>query len=112
MRLSVRLTNYQDHIAGLLAICEIDETAANSELDLAKAKYLAKTWAGPSESRVAVQKAEALMDPEVQEIQAAVEKSRAQRKLYNVLVETVSHRAAVISRELTRRTSGSTSRYS
>jgi hypothetical protein len=112
MKLSVKLSNYQDHLAGLLAICEIDETAANTELELAKAKHLASTWTGGSGDRVAVQKAEALMDPEVQNIQSALEKARAQRKLYNVLVESVGRRAAVVSRELTRRTSGHSSKYS
>lgn len=107
IKLSVKFTRYQDHIAGLLAEVEIDETAANSELELAKAKYLAASWTGASGDRVAVQKAEALLDPDVQAIQAALEKCRAQRKLYNVFIESIARRAAVVSRELTRRTSGS-----
>lgn len=106
MQLLIKMTRYQDHLAGLLAETEIDESSANTLLELSKAKHLAKTWTGASSDRVAVQKAEALMDPAVQECSDSYENARARRKLYSVLVESTARDAAVVSREITRRTSG------
>ena len=107
MELLVKMTRYQDHLAGQLIEAEIDESSASTLLELAKAKHLAGQWTGASSDRVAVQKAQALMDREVQEANGAYEQARAKRKLYSVLVESTARDAAVVSRELTRRTSGS-----
>ena len=102
----VAMTRYQDHLAGQLVEAEIDESSASTLLELAKAKHLAGQWTGASGDRVAVQKAQALLDKEVQECISAYERARATRKLFGVLVESTARDAAVVSRELTRRTSG------
>lgn len=106
MQLLVKLTRYQDHVAGQLAEIEIDESNAIRLLEIAKAKYLAANWTGSSGDRVAVQKAEALMDTSVQELDSEVLTYKARRKLYTILVESLARDAAVVSREITRRTGG------
>lgn len=103
MQLMVRFTRYQDHLSGQLVEAEIDERSASGMLEYAKAKHLAKNWTGTSGDRVAVQKAEALMDPEVKEIGDAFDMHHARRKLLTILVESTDRDAAVVSRELTRR---------
>lgn len=103
MRLLAQFTRYQDHLAGLLALAEIDETAAANLLEIAKARHMAGNWTGPSSDRVAISKANATLDKGVQECEQALEQCRAKRKVYGVLVESLARSAAVVSRELSRR---------
>jgi hypothetical protein len=104
MELLVRFTRYQDHIAGLLALCEIDETEAEAKLEIAKAKHLVKGWTGSSSDRVAISKAEATVDTDVQDMNDLYHQAKARRKVFSVMVNTMANGAAVVSRELTRRT--------
>jgi hypothetical protein len=113
----VKFTRFQDYVQGQLALAEIKESDTKSALELKQAQFLAATWVGPSESRVAIQKAEAASDPEVQKLDNAYELARARRKLRAVLFESLGRDAAVVSRELTRRigredTSRRTDRFS
>lgn len=106
MRLMVKFTRYEDHVAGLLAKAEIDEQALEAELDVAKARYIVATWTDPSTDRVQIKKAEALVDPDVQKLSERHLQAKARRKMYGVLVNTMSSGSGVCSRELTRRTGG------
>ena len=103
MRLLVKFTRYQDHISGELAMVEIDEQAAETKLELAKNQYLADHWTGPSNDRVTVQKAEATLDTEVVKLTDAYAVLKAKRKLFVIMVDSMSRNAAVVSREITRR---------
>jgi len=103
MRLMARLVRYQDFLHGQLVEFEIDETSAETMLEVAKARYLAAAWTGSSADRVAVAKANALADPDVRSYQDAYETCRAKRKLWGVLMESLARDAGVVSRELTRR---------
>ena len=102
MQLFVRLTRYQDHIAGELALAEINEHTTQTLLDIAKARNLAKNWEGTSD-RVAVAKAEATLDPEVMKLESTLLQRNARRKLFGVLAESTARDAGVVSRELSRR---------
>jgi hypothetical protein len=104
MELLVKFTRYQDYMAGQLAQAEIDEHAAEHMLEVAKAKHLVEGWAGPSADRVAVSKAKALLDKDVEKCEEAFAVKKARRKLLNVMVETCARDAAVVSREITRQT--------
>jgi hypothetical protein len=103
MNLLVKFNRYQDHIAGELALCWINEHSAETQLELTKARHLASTWTGTSGDRVAVQKAEATIDPDVINVDKAHAKFKAKRQLYTVMVESLARDAAVVSREVSRR---------
>lgn len=103
MELFVHFVRYQDYLAGQLALVEIDEHTAENILEVVKAKHLIVGWTGESNSRVAVAKAQATLDPAVIEAQEVFETSKAKRKLFNVMVESLARDASVISREVTRR---------
>lgn len=103
MGLLVKFTRYADYVQGLLVLAEIDESAAASILELEKARFLAGSWTGESTDRVAVQKAQATADPAVTKLEGEYEMARAKRKLRQVLFDSLTRDAAVVSRELTRR---------
>lgn len=103
MRLLVKFTRYQDHLSGQLVAAEIDEATAIHNLEVIKATHLVKAWAGPSENRVAIQKAAAQIDPEALKQEEELKVLKNKRKLYGVLVETLARDGSVVSREITRR---------
>lgn len=106
MRFLAKFTRFQDHLAGELVCAEIDESAATNFLEIARARHMAGNWTGPSSDRVAISKANATLDEDVQEAEQAVEAAKAKRKMYGVLVESLARDAAVVSRELSRRIGG------
>jgi hypothetical protein len=106
MVLLVKFTRYQDHLAGELALYEIDESTAATMVEVAKAKHLVHAWTGASGDRVTVAKAEAVIDSSVREYEEAMIMAKSHRKGYSVLVESLARDAAVVSREITRRGGG------
>jgi len=103
MNLLVKFTKYQDYVSGQLAETEIDESSAEAMLDLAKAKSLSKGWSKDSNSRVAVQKAEAQSNPEVIRLTESHAMFKARRKLLTIMADSMARDAAVVSREISRR---------
>lgn len=103
MDLLVQITRYQDHLSGLQAETEIDESAAETILRVAEAKHLAGDWTGASTDRVAVAKAKATLDETVRACDDAYAELKAKRKLYNILVQSLERDAFVVSREISRR---------
>lgn len=103
LELMTKLTRYQDHISGLLVLAEIDEGEAATLLEITKARYITSEWSGASEDRVAIVKAQAVVDPDVIEIDTRYQQLKAHRKVYAVMVEALQRDAAVASRELSRR---------
>lgn len=103
MRIFIKLTRYQDHIAGELVSAEIDEHDYESQLEIAKARVVVANWTGASESRVAVAKAEAILDPGVRKIDDLLIEAKARRKILGVLADSVQRDAGVVSREISRR---------
>ena len=108
MALLVSFTRYEDHVAGKLALAEINDRAVVNQLELAKAHLLAASWTGKTTERVNVSKAKAVTDDEVQRLTEELDGCRAHRKLLSILVTSFNRDAAVVSRELTRRTAGAT----
>lgn len=106
MVLLVKFTRYQDHLAGLLLLNEIEEADASTMVEVSKARHLVHAWTGASGDRVTVAKAEAVIDPIVREYEEAMITAKAKRKGYSVLVESLARDAAVVSREITRRGGG------
>ena len=103
MNLLVQFTRYQDHLAGQLVEVEIDEHSAESMLEVSKARHLAKGWGGSATDRVAIQKAQAVMDPEVRKFDDTLAQYKARRKLLGILVDSLQRDASVVSREISRR---------
>jgi len=103
MALFVRFTRYQDHVHGLVATAEIDEHAVETMLEIAKARYLAKSWTGSSSDRIAVAKAEATLDVQVRDYDDQFASCKALRKMYVVLFDSLTRDASVVSREISRR---------
>lgn len=98
------MTGWAGFLSGQLATAEIDERHAEQVLEAAEATALVRDWTGTREDRVAVAKAQRQADPVVIEHKQAVANRYAYRKLVGVLFTNVERDAALVSRELTRRT--------
>jgi hypothetical protein len=107
MELLVKFTKYQDYIAGQLSLIEIDESAAKSNLEVAKARHMVEGWTGASDAKVTISKARAVLDEKVGEAATVVTTLEAKRKVFSILENTMARDAAVVSREITRRTGSS-----
>lgn len=109
MELFVVLTSWTDHISSQLAIANIDEREAERSVSAAEAQAMLNNWKGGSGDRVAIAKAQIAIDPEVQDLVRNLDKKYAYRKLVETLYQSVERDAALVSRELTRRTSDNSS---
>jgi hypothetical protein len=103
MRLLVKFTRYQDHIAGKVYEAEIDEHSVETMLEVAKAHYITGNWTGASSDRVAIAKAEAVIDKDVRALDDELATCRANRKAYTILLDALARDASVVSREISRR---------
>lgn len=104
MELFVRLTRWTDYFQNQTAIEEISERYADAEVRRLEGLYM--TANKPDRVSEAVTWVRAQMESDV-EIQAARDALRicyARRKLKQMLFENTERDAAVVSRELTRRT--------
>lgn len=98
------LVRWQDHIAGMLGLCEIDERACQSIFDMAYAEILSTTAPrNRSEGSVTVAKAEVLQHPQVRDARDALDMAYARRKLVQMMYENIERDLFIFSRELTRR---------
>ena len=104
MALFSELTAWSDYVSAQSAIAQIDERSAQRQLDLAEAMATGKHWSGASGERVAVMKKKVAEDPEVVQALDLLDERHAYRKLIEVLVANTERNAALVSRELTRRT--------
>jgi hypothetical protein len=107
MQLLARFTKYQDFIAGQLGLIEIDYSAAKARLEVTKARYMVDSWTGATDDRVTISKAKSTLDPKVQKAEDALRQLDAKRKVFSILENTMARDAAVVSREITRRTGSS-----
>lgn len=73
-------------------------------LEAAEATAMVRDWGGTRDTRVAVAKAQRQADPAVIEHKQDVANRYAYRKLVAVLFTNIERNAALVSRELTRRT--------
>lgn len=105
MDLFVTLTAWSDYLASQFAVAAIDEREAQRILDAAEARALIGGWKGGSGDRVTVAKANIAIDPKVTEYREDLDAKHAYRKLVETLTQNVDRDSALVSRELTRRTS-------
>jgi len=106
MDLFVQLTQWNDHLAGALAISIINEREAQRAVDKYEAEGMLKGWTGGKNDRVALAKATIAATDEMQELIHDLDIKYAFRKLLETKTLNVERDSSVVSRELTRRTSG------
>ena len=104
MELFAQLTAWAGFLGAQLAAAEIDERAAEFVLEAAEATAMVRDWGGSGKDRVTVAKAERSLDPDVMEQKQEVANRYAYRKMIGVLFINTEREAALVSRELTRRT--------
>lgn len=98
------LTAWQNHIAGLLGLCEIDERARQSIYDMAHAEILSTNAPkNRSEGSVTMAKAETVQHPQVSEAKDKLDMAYARRKVVQMMSENLERDLFILSRELTRR---------
>jgi hypothetical protein len=107
MALFVQLTAWTDHLSSQLAIAIIDEREAERSVSLAESKAMLNYWKGASGDRVTVIKAQIAADPIVTDLLKKQDEKYAFRKILETMYQNVERDSAVVSRELTRRTSDS-----
>lgn len=113
MELFAHLTSWAGFLSGQLACAEIDERSAEAVLEVAEATALLRGNAelhevgpmgGRIETKATLLKAHRDTTPEVLAQKQAISERYAYRKLVGVLFTNVERDAALVSRELTRRT--------
>lgn len=108
MTLYGKLTAYADFVSVQVSCSQVDERSLEKRLSrLESTKMLAGT--GKAASRVTFAKAEVASDPEVMALKDDVEQIHAYRKLIEAMAANIERDAALVSRELTRRTTNNRS---
>ncbi|MFF1711191.1 hypothetical protein [Streptomyces sp. NPDC058268] len=100
MELFVELTRWAEYAGTQLAAAAVDEKAAEALLDRCKALAAVKA---KHEKSVTAQKAAAASDEDVLEADSEYRQTYAVRKLTEAIYSGADRKAAVVSRELTRR---------
>lgn len=100
------LTAWSDFISTQVSCAQVDERAA--ERRLSQAENLLMIASGSNGDRVTYARAQVAADPQIVAMKEEVEESHAYRKLVESLATNVERDAALVSRELTRRTSSRT----
>lgn len=101
MGLMVDFTNWAAYAGGQLAQAAIAEKHAEADLAMAQARAAV---AARGEKSVAAQKAAAAADPAAQDAAERLTEAYALRKSLEAVHEGLKAKAAVVSRDLTRRT--------
>lgn len=107
-------TSWADFVFTQTSIAQIDERAA--EKKLSHEENLLMLSSGDRGDRVTFARAQVAADPKIVALKQSVEEAHAYRKLVEAYAQNIERNAALISRELTRRTASrgktSTSRWS
>lgn len=106
MVLFTKFTSWLDYVSFQVACAEIDERASQRLLEHAEAGAIIGAYKGPASDRITMAKAAASIDPEVIRVKAELADNMAYRKLTQTLAQNLERDAALLSRELTRRTAG------
>jgi hypothetical protein len=108
------LTAWADFVGTQMSAAQVDERAAERRLD--HAENLLMIASSEKGDRVTFARAQVAADPQIVKLKDAVEEAHAYRKLIEAEFTNIERNAALVSRELTRRTSSrsktSTSRWS
>lgn len=106
MALFTEITSWLDYVSVQVACAEVDERASQRILDQAEASALLASYKGPASDRITMAKAAVSLDPEVIRIKTELADNMSYRKLIQTLASNLERDAALVSRELTRRTAG------
>lgn len=101
MDLMAEFVEWANYAGGKLALAWTDEGVAEDDLNEETARALTQARA----DTVTLDKAMATIDPDVVEARRVWRKAKAHRKALEALCEALDRNAALLSRELTRRTS-------
>jgi len=108
------LTAWSDFVSAQVSCAQVDERAA--EKKLSHSENLLMIASGDRGDRVTYARAQVAADPTIVALKEEIEHLHASRKLVETLSENIERDAALVSRELTRRTASrsrtSTSRWS
>jgi Holliday junction resolvasome RuvABC endonuclease subunit len=104
MDLFVQFTRWCDYFQNQLAIEEIFEHHAESEVRRLEGLYLTRNKPERVSEAVTWVRAQMESDPDIRQARDALRLYYARRKLKQMLFESAERDAAVVSRELTRRT--------
>lgn len=104
MVLYSELTAYADFVAVQVSCAQIDERALEKSLSALENRKMLRSE-GKSENRVTFARAQVAVDPEVVDLKQRLEEAYAYRKLIEAMAANIERDTALVSRELTRRTS-------
>lgn len=107
MQLFSKLTAYANFLSAQYACAVIDEKNAEQELDLAESKKYILSYEENKKDTVTLIKARMASDPDITYLREGLSAKYAYRKLIEVMVNNIDRSTQLVSRELTRRTSGS-----
>jgi hypothetical protein len=108
MGLFTRYTAFWNFLSAQLACAIIDERASEKAFDAAESLAMLRAHGGKAaKDTVTLLKAQVAADPEVSKLSKDYEGQYAYRKLVEMMVNNAERDANLLSRELTRRTSGS-----
>jgi len=100
------LTAWSNYIATQLSAAQVDERAAEKMLENASARLMVTRMGQKTTGeRITAIKAEVAIDPKVLGLAEKVEESYAYRKMVEVMFYNLERDTALVSREITRRSS-------
>lgn len=108
MRLWSEIAAWQEFTSSQVGCARVDEAAALRAVERAQAAVMVSGWTGKATERVAIAKAKFLSDPASQDLMDEHERLHAYRALVETIASNLERNSALISRELTRRTSDNT----
>lgn len=111
MDLFVQFTRWTDYFQNQLAIEEVFEHHAEMEVKKLEGLYMTRNRPERASEAVTWVRAQMETDPEIQNARGELKVSYARRKLKQMLFESAERDAAVVSRELTRRTDAKSPGY-
>lgn len=106
MDLFVQFTAWNDYLSGARAIAAINEREAESSVSAFESQIFLNEWKGGSAERTTVVKHKVASHPDVVDLKHDQDTKYAFRKMLETRAEDVERNSQVVSRELTRRTSG------
>jgi len=100
------LTAWSNYVATQLSAAQVDERSAERSLDIASAKLMVTRMGQKTTGeRITAIKAEVSIDPKVLKLQEEVDERYAYRKMIESMFYNLERDTALVSREITRRSS-------
>lgn len=106
MALFTHLTSYLTFVNTQLACAEIDELNAKKKLDYEQGILTLSLTSGDNAEKITTARLKVATDPNIKELEAEYTKRTSYTKLVSMMYDNVNKDLALVSRELTRRTSG------